>query len=160
MKNVGRIFIEADGVLMERADYNFPAGIAEQGFYESRIPEWNMISALKDVLGDSPELPVQILCHVPLALKYAKEECAMWMSQYFRDACGIRFLPYGEFGSYIALREDDLLLSAHVGNLALFSFRSRHGIGVDIDADAVPGFSSVKTSDRPEQIAKVIRGSF
>ena len=157
---MGRLFVEADGVLMDRADINRPRELIHPEYYRLRLPEWNMIHAICTLIKRMPQLEVYILCHLPLSLEHAKEDTADWFSLYLPEASGLRYLPIGEyFGSYIALKKGDVLLSADVGNLAVFVLGGRSAIGVDVDAAAIPGLPCIRTWDFAEDIATRIMNS-
>ena len=154
----GRLFIEADCVLMDHADINHPEELIKEGYYAMRIPEWRMISAVRDLTREIPELEVYIVCHVPLSMESAKAELAEWFGRYLPDASALRFLPLEEyFGSYIALQKGDVLISADVRTLAVFAYGGGACIGVDTDRDAVPGIRCVSTWEHEKLIADQLR---
>ena len=152
---MSRLFVEAGGVLMDRPDINRPGELLHPDYFRLRIPEWRMIHALRVVMSKVPQLEVYIICLYPLSLERIKADYADWFGRYVPHAKGLRYLPIGEyFGSYIALKRNDILLSADVGSLAVFSFGGRLAIGVDTDEAAVPGIPCVRTWDRSELIAE------
>ena len=152
-----RLFIEADGVLMDRVDLNRPEELLKEGYYAMRVPEWRMIGAVNRVIRVLPQTEIYVVLHVPLALEQAKAELAEWFGRYFPCAKALRFLPVEEyFGSYIALQKGDILLSADIRTIAVFTLWGGTSIGVDIDKDAIPGITSVSSRDSVEPVADKI----
>lgn len=151
---MGRLFVEADGVLMDRADINRPRELIHPEYYRLRLPEWNMIHAICTLIKRMPQLEIYIICHLPLSLERAKEDTADWFSLYLPGASGLRYLPIGEyFGSYIAVKKGDVLLSANVATLAVFAFGGCAAIGVDTDTAAVPGLPCIRTWECADELA-------
>ena len=152
-----RLFVEADGALMDRADINRPEDILHPDYYKLRIPEWNMILALSAVIASRPELEVHVICPHPLSIERVKADLSVWYANYLPGAKSLHFLPLAEyFGSYIALQRGDVLISANVSTLAVFSFSDNSAIGVDVDPAAVPKIPILRTWDHPQITAGII----
>ena len=155
------MFVDLNGALMQYEGINCPERLVEKGFYELRVPEWNMVSALKSLVNKNPELRVMVIAYVPDSSAYARAECSEWVARYFRCAVRIKYISLGEyFGNYVKPQVNDILISMNAGDLALFATRSKHGIGVDYENGFINGIACVNANDTAERIEGVIRGAF
>ena len=150
---MGKIIIEADGVLRERIDINKPLEFMEEDYFLLRTPEWNVLGALKAVLDEDPDAPIEIIEKIPYEIPKAMEELKMWYSNYLPNFDKVKFLPYGEYiGSYTALSKDDILISSSIRDVALFIINEMAAIGVDVDNDALKGMGFFSTNNSRDEI--------
>ena len=151
---MARLFVEADGVLMDHVDINRPKEMLHPDYFKLRLPEWNMLHALRTLIKRMPQLEVYVICQLPLCMEESQADIADWFSLYLPEATALRYLPIGEyFGSYIAVKKGDVLLSADVGSLAVFAFGGCVAIGVDTDTAAVPGLPYITTWEHGDYLA-------
>ena len=155
---MGRLIIEADGVLMETLDINKPFEFIKEDYFLLRTPEWKVLSALKRVLKKMPDAPVLIVVKIPYEMPDATIEIKKWFKTYLPCFDNVKILPYGEYvGSYMALLNDDVLISSSERDIALFLLNNMSAIGVDIDTDCLKGIGYFSTYSNEDDIYQYLK---
>lgn len=135
---MGRIIIDADGVLMERSDINKPEEFIKENYFLLRTPEWNVLGAVKKLLKEKPDAPIWIVVNVPYSLENAKKEILEWFSWYLPEIKEVKILPMGEyFGSYFVTDKSDVIISSNMTNIMIYTYNGGVAIGVDIDNELI-----------------------
>ena len=150
---MSRIIIEASGVIMERADINKPEEFVHDDYFILRSPIWNTVSALKDIIKDYPDAPIDIVVNIPYSLDKAREDIKTWLSWYLPEISSVKILPMGEyFGSYFYTSKTDVLISSNLADVALFKCFGGIAVGVDIDTDVIADIGYFNSNSLKEDI--------
>ena len=135
---MSRIIIDANGVLMERADINKPEELIKDNFFSLRIPEWNVLGAIKKLLKENPDTKISIVVNIPYSQNKAREEIMEWLLWYLPEIKDIKILPMGEyFGSYFLTDKSDVLISSNLTNIMIYTYNGGMAVGVDIDNELI-----------------------
>lgn len=117
-----RLFVDMDGTLAVFKPVDTLETLYEKGYFLNLEPHENVVSAVKDIIKDHPEIEVNILSAYLTDSKYALDEKNAWLDKYLPEIprenrvfmpCGDNKKDYIEGG----VRPNDFLLDDYTKNL-------------------------------------------
>lgn len=117
-----RLFVDMDGTLCVFTPVDELETLYEPGYFLDQAPQRNVVSAIKQIVVNHPEIEVNILSAYLPDSQYAFQEKNAWIDRYLPEVTSLHriFVPCGvDKKSAIAdgIRSDDFLLDDYTSNL-------------------------------------------